>query len=190
MQCGTHKRIQCWSNPDSKIRINPHHTQSLKFPFGSCHDRIFPEYKIRIIFSGLHQKLLAGSLHHKQNVFQTFLHVFDCINAFPTLFFYHPSPINNLHFLKNSHTLFSSSLIPSTTMCFHRWPVIERGLFGNPSGVSLGVRLVCLGVSLTIMVSCSLEAWCCCIKSKYLCYRLNRDWCDILSRSTIDIVLS
>jgi len=59
------------------------------------------------------------------------------------------------------------SPLPSTTMCYHRWPFIERGLFGNPSrviwsvnmeGVSLGMRLVCLDVSLTIMVSCSLEA--------------------------------
>ena len=31
---------------------------------------------------------------------------------------------------------------------------------------------------------------CYCNKSKYLCYRLHRDWCDILSRSTINIVLS
>jgi len=52
-------------------------------------------------------------------------------------------------------------------MRFHRWPFIERGLFGNSSGfiwsvnrerISLSVRLVWLGVSLTIMVSCSLEA--------------------------------
>jgi len=32
--------------------------------------------------------------------------------------------------------------------------------------------------------------FCCSNKSKYLCYRLHRDWCDILSRSTINIVLS
>jgi len=30
----------------------------------------------------------------------------------------------------------------------------------------------------------------CSIKSKYFCYRLHRDWCNIISRSTIDIVLS
>ena len=66
-----------------------------------------------------------------------------------------------------SHALFSSSPLPSTMMCFHRWPFIERGLFGNPlgviwsvnmEGISLSMRLVCPGVSLTILVSCSLKA--------------------------------
>jgi len=67
-------------------------------------------------------------------------------------------------------------------MCFHRWSFIERGLFENFQGlyersmrmeprckevwfiwgvmlVSLGLRLVCLSARLTIMVSCSLEAF-------------------------------
>jgi len=36
------------------------------------------------------------------------------------------------------------------------------------------------------------QSWdyCCSNKSKYLRYRLHKDWCDILSRSTINIVLS
>jgi len=37
---------------------------------------------------------------------------------------------------------------------------------------------------------CSACGDCCSNKIKYLCYRLHMDWCDILSRSTINIVLS
>ena len=79
-------------------------------------------------------------------------------------FFYPPSLL--IDFISSQFQTTSSSL-PSTTMCFHHWPFIETCLFGNPSGViwsvnregvSLCLRLVCLGVSLTIMVSCSLEA--------------------------------
>jgi len=100
----------------------------------------------------------------KKRVFTRFL---TALMAF-TPFFLPSLPINrliSLQFLTSSS--FSSSpllhfyndVFPS--LAFHR-----KGLFGNPSGVlwsvnservSLGVRLVCLGVSLTIMVSCSLE---------------------------------
>jgi len=117
------------------------------------------------------------SAPQKKNVFQTFLDggqvkktcfytFFNCNYGFPHVFFTPPSPINSLHFLKNSRTFFFLLFSSSTMMCFHRWPFIERGLFGNPpgviwsvnrEGVSLGVRLVS-GVSLTIMVFCSLEA--------------------------------
>jgi len=106
---------------------------------------------------------VLGGGHVEKRVFTCFSTV---IMAFKHVF--GPSlPINMLQMFTISHTLFSSSHFPSTTICFHRWPFIERGLFGNPSwvicsvnreGVSLGMRLVCLSVSLTIMVSCSLEA--------------------------------
>ena len=118
-------------------------------------------------------EVLAGGLHHKENVFQTFWAVVKCKNTFfdrhwwPPTRFLTPSPINMVHFLKKFHTFFFLLFSSSTTMCFHRWPFIERGLFGKASGViwsvnrvgvSLNLRLVCLGVMLTIMVSCSLEA--------------------------------
>jgi len=181
VQCGPHKIIQCWSNPDSKIQTNTHHTQSPKFPFGPRYNRIFSEYKIqnpceiRIIYSGLHQKFWSVVCTTNKTFFKrfwmvvksktVFLHVF-LIVIMASLTFFNPPPINSLHFLKNSHTFFFL-LFSSPTMCFHRWSFIERGLFENPSGViwsvkkegvSLGVRLVCLGVILTIMVSCYLEA--------------------------------
>ena len=124
---------------------------------------------IRIISSGLHQKFWPVVCTTKN----TFGAVVKCKNTFfdrhwwPPTRFLTPSPINMVYFLKKFHTFFFLLFSSSTTMCFHRWPFIERGLFGNPSGViwsvnrvgvSLNLRLVCLGVMLTIMVSCSLEA--------------------------------
>jgi hypothetical protein len=65
---------------------------SPKSSFGSRHDRIFPEYiirnicVIRIIYSEVHQKLLVGSLHYKENVFQTFWAVVKLKNVFLHVF--------------------------------------------------------------------------------------------------------
>ena len=61
-----------------------------------------------------------------------FLHVFlTKLMPFPPFFL--PSlPVNSLIF---SQFLTLSSPLPSTKMCLHRWSFIEKGLFGNPSGV-------------------------------------------------------
>jgi len=70
-------------------------------------------------------EVLASGLHHKQNVFQTFLdggkvkkRVFPSFTRFLTVimashtFFNPPSPINSLHFLKIvTPSSFSSSLL-------------------------------------------------------------------------------
>jgi len=37
------------------------------------------------MYSGLHQKLLAGGLHHKENIFQTFWAVVKLKNVFLTV---------------------------------------------------------------------------------------------------------
>jgi len=84
------------------------------------------------------------------------------------------SPINTLQTFTISHIIISHShlLLPSTTMCFHRWPFIKRGYFGNSgivltvntdgaalqrSLVYLSVRLVCLDARLPIKVFFALE---------------------------------
>jgi len=70
-----------------------------------------------------------------------------------TPFFLPSLPINRLI---SSQFLTPSSFSSSTTMCFHRWPFIKRGLFENQSGVIWSVNRK--GVIWSIMVSCSLEA--------------------------------
>jgi len=79
--------------------------------------------------------------------------------------------LSNLHHL---HTIISDYLLllPSTTTCFHRWPFIKRGNFGNSgivwtvngnggvlqrSTICLDVKLICLDARLTIKVSFALE---------------------------------
>jgi len=74
---------------------------------------------------------VLGGGQVEKRVFTRFLTVIMASHTF----FNPPSPINNLHLLKNSYTFFFLLFLSSTTMCFHRWPFIERGIFGNPSGV-------------------------------------------------------
>jgi len=85
---------------------------------------------------------LAGGLHHKQNVFQTFLdggqvekRVFTRflteLMPFPPFFL--PSlPINRLHFLTFSHTLFSSSFYNDVfqSLTFHRKRPLWKSIRG------------------------------------------------------------
>jgi len=113
------------------------------------------------------------------NLKNVFLHVFfDYFNGFSTLpsYIYHPSPPPFL--TQTSPTLSSTSFYNHvfSSLAFHRrrslwkflgivWTVNEDGTALQRSVVhlgvmlaSLGMRLVCLGARLTIMVSCSLEA--------------------------------
>jgi len=87
---------------------------------------------------------------------RVFTHFLTELMPFPPLFTLLPLEIAFIF----SKIVTPSSPLPFTTMCFHRWPFIERGIFENPSGVVWLVNMegVSLGVSLTIMISCSLEA--------------------------------
>ena len=158
VQCGSHKRIQCWSFPYFKIRTIHHPTRRAKF-----HPRSY--------FSGISN---PESMWNSDYIFWTTSEAFGQWFAPQRKRFGRWSSWKTclytffwLQLWSSSQYLTPSSPLPSTTMCFHRWPFINRGLFGNPSkviwsvnreGISLGMRLVCLGVSSTIMVSCSLEA--------------------------------
>jgi len=145
VQCGSHKRIQCWSNPDYKIRTIHHPTEKGKFRLYTPHYCIFPNYIIRKPWCFLDYIIRTTPDHYgrwstsQRKRFANILdggqvkkHVFNY--GFPP-FFYPPSPINMLHFLKKFHTFFL--------------------LFENPLGVIWSVNRegVSLGVSLTIMVS-------------------------------------
>ena len=155
VQCGSHKRIQCWSNPDYKIRTIHHPTEKCKFRVDTPQYRIFPYYIIRkpwcfpdyIIrttpdhfgrWSAPQRKRFANVLDGgqvKKRVFTRFLTVIMTCH----LFFNPLSPINMLHFLKKFHTfflLFSYSFYNNVfpLLAFHRKRPLSKSIRGHMIG--------------------------------------------------------